>query len=86
MSRKSKSLFNVRYIVLQLGLAGPILQVTRTVFAEVRRIGTEKLREVFAEPAPERTLEQPHHARPASNSSEEVRRRGDLLAEKYEEK
>lgn len=65
------------YIVLQLGLAGPIFQVSRTVANEVRRIGTEKLREAFAEPEPgnHRALERPHLAAPVgSNSSREERR------------
>ncbi|TXT04042.1 uncharacterized protein COLE_07739 [Cutaneotrichosporon oleaginosum] len=62
------------YIVLQLGLAGPILQVTRTVANEVKRIATEKLREAFAEPAPQRTLERPHLAEPVANSSRPERR------------
>lgn len=52
------------YIVLQLGLAGPLFQVTRTVMNEVKRIGTEKLREAFAEPpsGQGRVLERPHLA------------------------
>lgn len=72
---------------MQLGLAGPLLQVTRTVFGEVKRIGTEKLREAFAEPQQERA----HLAAPvrASNDSDmghindEARKRGDhYLVEK----
>lgn len=65
------------YIVLQLGLAGPILQVTRTVANEVRRIGTEKLREAFAEPAQQnnRTLERPHLAAPVRNSTHSLEER-----------
>ncbi|BEI94567.1 uncharacterized protein CcaverHIS019_0701390 [Cutaneotrichosporon cavernicola] len=62
------------YLVLQLGLAGPIFQVTRTVANEVKRIGTEKLREAFAEPAPQRTLEHPHRAESGVNASRPERR------------
>ena len=68
-----------RYIVLQLGLAGPILQVSQTVFYEVKRIATEKLREAFAEvPEVQRHLARPV---PASSLGEEPKRR-DLMAEK----
>jgi hypothetical protein len=78
----SKPTLTVSYIILQLGLAGPILQVSQTVFYEVKRMATEKLREAFAE-VPEA---QRHLARPVPASSngtgEESRRRGDLVAEK----
>lgn len=68
-----------RYIVLQLGLAGPILQVSQTVFYEVKRLATEKLREAFAEvPEARRHLANPV---PASNYTEEPKRRN-LVAEK----
>jgi hypothetical protein len=74
------------YIVLQLGLAGPIFQVARTVANEVKRIGTEKLREAFAEPAPQqRTLERPHLAEPVGNSSR-PERRGQFEQYELEEK
>ena len=69
-----------RYIVLQLGLAGPILQVSQTVFYEVKRLATEKLREAFAEvPEARRHLANPVSA--SSNYTEEPKRR-DLVAEK----
>lgn len=66
------------YIILQLGLAGPLLQVTRTVLSEIRRIATEKLREAFAEPAavgaaPSRRLVDPM---PATQARGERRRAG----------
>ncbi|KAJ8077951.1 Dynamin-like GTPase that mediates homotypic ER fusion [Marasmius tenuissimus] len=38
------------YVVLQLGLAGPLIQVGRTVATEVQRQATDRLREHFAEP------------------------------------
>ena len=91
-----KSSDPVRYIVLQLGLAGPILQVSRTVFNEVcrhsplvvcrsdrclvRRIVTEKLREAFADMPDQRRLADPVSSTPSGNGAN--RRRGDLLAEK----
>lgn len=71
-----------RYIVLQLGLLGPLIQVSRTVVGEVsaptdceckltfqvQRIGTEKLREAFAEdPALRAQLNAPYAASPKSN-------------------
>ncbi|OCF39288.1 protein SEY1 [Kwoniella heveanensis CBS 569] len=87
------------YIVLQLGLAGPLLQVTRTVFNEIKRIATDKLREAFAEiPEAQRVLAQPVLASSGGSSSRnttgtgtdglrsEERKRGDLLAEKVLEK
>ncbi|KAF7427975.1 Dynamin-like GTPase that mediates homotypic ER fusion [Pleurotus ostreatus] len=39
------------YLIMQLGLAGPLYQVIRTVAAEVQRQATAKLREQFAQPA-----------------------------------
>ncbi|WWD17114.1 protein SEY1 [Kwoniella shandongensis] len=75
------------YIVLQLGLAGPLLQVSKTVINEVRRIATEKLREAFADvPEAQRVLAQPVSASSNGTASDEGRRRGDLLADKYLEK
>ncbi|ORY32882.1 RHD3/Sey1 [Naematelia encephala] len=37
------------YIILQLGLAGPLLQLGRTLLGEIQRIATDKLREAFKE-------------------------------------
>ncbi|GHJ84624.1 hypothetical protein NliqN6_1026 [Naganishia liquefaciens] len=52
------------YLVLQLGLAGPILQVSRTVFFEVKKIATDRLREAFKDVQPQ--LEQAHRNNPTS--------------------
>lgn len=41
------------YIILQLGLLGPILQVTRTVGNEIHRIALDKLREAFRDIQPQ---------------------------------
>jgi len=38
------------YITIQLGLVGPLMQVTRTVAGEVQRQAVNKLREQFKEP------------------------------------
>ncbi|KAF8160733.1 RHD3/Sey1 [Crassisporium funariophilum] len=38
------------YIIVQLGLVGPLFQVTRTVAGEIQRQASSKLREHFAEP------------------------------------
>ncbi|TFK26512.1 protein SEY1 [Coprinopsis marcescibilis] len=38
------------YMIIQLGLTGPLLQVIRTVAGEVQKQGTAKLREVLAQP------------------------------------
>lgn len=68
------------YLVLQLGLAGPLFQITRTVTGEVKRIATERLREAFAEPP----QNQRHLAAPvAVNASSERRepRRGPSVHE-----
>lgn len=40
-----------RYISLKLGLAGPIYQVVRTLFGEVRRQATNRLQDHFAQQA-----------------------------------
>ncbi|GFZ46730.1 Hydrolase acting on GTP to facilitate cellular and subcellular movement [Saitozyma sp. JCM 24511] len=86
------------YIILQLGLAGPILQVSKTVFYEVKRLATEKLREAFAEDSSgasgARTLAQPVPASSSPESrlggidghGEEAKRQGDLVGEKVVEK
>ena len=39
-----------RYVIMQLGLAGPLMQVTMTAGREVKRQATNKLREQFAQP------------------------------------
>ncbi|ORX35730.1 RHD3/Sey1 [Kockovaella imperatae] len=88
------------YIILQLGLAGPILQILRTVIAEIRRIAVNKLREAFAEnPEAQRILSK--HGVPVSSSrnlsetsynadigtmENEAKTKGDLLAAQYVEK
>ncbi|KAL0575676.1 Dynamin-like GTPase that mediates homotypic ER fusion [Marasmius crinis-equi] len=60
------------YVVLSLGLAGPLIQVGRTVATEVQRQATERLREHFAEPV----RAQPVRARSvASDDDYELRRR-----------
>ncbi|ODN80608.1 protein SEY1 [Cryptococcus amylolentus CBS 6039] len=73
------------YIILQLGLAGPILQITRTVFSEVKTIATNKLREAFAEvPEAQRILADPV---PASAASQRERERDvDLVRGEFVEK
>ncbi|WWC89135.1 protein SEY1 [Kwoniella dendrophila CBS 6074] len=82
------------YIILQLGLAGPLLQVIRTVLNEVKRIATERLREAFKEvPEAQRILNQPYLASNNSSTSHgndglrsEERKKGVLLSEKMVEK
>lgn len=65
-----------RYIILQLGLAGPILQISGTVIREIRQIAAKKLREAFADvPEAQRVLAQPVTA----SSSDGQERKGDLL-------
>ncbi|KAI5454161.1 Dynamin-like GTPase that mediates homotypic ER fusion [Naganishia albida] len=59
------------YLVLQLGLAGPILQVSRTVFFEVKKIATDKLREAFKDVQPQ--LEQPYRNNSTATSEKPVR-------------
>ncbi|KGB78728.1 protein SEY1 [Cryptococcus deuterogattii 99/473] len=64
------------YIILQLGLAGPILQISGTVIREIRQIAAKKLREAFADvPEAQRVLAQPVTA----SSSDGQERKGDLL-------
>ncbi|KAF8973046.1 RHD3/Sey1 [Flammula alnicola] len=63
------------YIIIQLGLVGPLFQVFRTIGGEIQRQATARLREHFTEPA----LAQAVPARSASYSeeidgSDEVRR------------
>ncbi|KAJ8584278.1 root hair defective 3 GTP-binding protein [Rhizopogon salebrosus TDB-379] len=38
------------YIIVQLGLTGPLLQVSKTILAEVQRQATDRLRDHFSEP------------------------------------
>ncbi|KAL7421956.1 Dynamin-like GTPase that mediates homotypic ER fusion [Cryptotrichosporon argae] len=78
------------YIVLQLGLAGPILQISRTVFSEIRRIATDRLREAFAEAQHQaaqgdgRRLAEPVKAN--DSYADRARERGDLVGAQLEEK
>ncbi|WWD03363.1 protein SEY1 [Kwoniella europaea PYCC6329] len=79
------------YIILQLGLAGPLLQVTRTVLNEIKRIATDKLREAFKEvPEAQRVLNTPYLANANNTSADglrsEEREKGELLKEKFVEK
>jgi hypothetical protein len=82
------------YIIFQLGLAGPLMQLIGTVVGEARRIGTQKLREALVQPDEQPRLAAPVPARAGSNGSststdgiaDEARRRGDLMAEKFLEK
>jgi hypothetical protein len=70
------------------------LQVSKTVFYEVKRLATEKLREAFAEDSGGRTLTQPVPASSSPGSrlggidghGEEAKRQGDLVGEKVVEK
>jgi len=39
------------YLVIQLGLAGPLLSITQTMASEVQRQASQRLREHFSEPA-----------------------------------
>ncbi|ESK90867.1 protein sey1 [Moniliophthora roreri MCA 2997] len=59
------------YVILQLGLAGPLIQVGKTVANEVRNQATERLREHFAQPIPE----PPVRARSIDDDDSELRRR-----------
>ncbi|WWC69983.1 protein SEY1 [Kwoniella pini CBS 10737] len=78
------------YIILQLGLAGPLLQICKTVFYEVKRIATDKLREAFKE-LPENQKQQILNTPYLSNTlndglKNEERKKGDLINEKMIEK
>lgn len=59
-----------RYIILQLGLAGPILQLARTLFNEAKRIGTDKIREAFVE---EVRLEEPQRTEARGRDGDSMR-------------
>lgn len=65
------------YIILQLGLLGPIIQISRKVIAEAKQIATDKLREAFAPPP-----EQPQRVRAHENTGEPKREMRPELAEK----
>lgn len=43
----------VAYLILRLGLAGPLLQVSKTVAGEIQQQVTTRLREHFSQPVPE---------------------------------
>ena len=80
-----------RYIILQLGLAGPLLQIAKTLVAEIKRIGTDKLRAAFADvPEVQRRLADPVKANASAMEMEglgaERRRKGDLLSHEMLEK
>jgi len=55
------------YAIVQLGLVGPLYQVTRTVGNELQRQATNRLREHFVQPA----LAEPVRARSQSIQEEE---------------
>jgi len=38
------------YVIIQLGLVGPLFQVTRTIGGEVQRQASNRLREHFSQP------------------------------------
>jgi len=57
------------YLVIQLGLAGPLLSITQTMGSEIQRQAANRLREHFSEPALAQA--QAHHARSQSISIEE---------------
>jgi len=65
------------YAIIQLGLVGPLFQVTRTIGNEVQRQASNRLREHFSQP----TLTEPVRTRPIDDAFEndevadEVRRR-----------
>jgi len=70
------------YVIVQLGLVGPLLQVTRTVGSEVQRQATNRLREQFSQPV----LTEPVGTQPINDAfkDEDVtgdvrRRRGEPL-------
>lgn len=52
------------YIILQLGLLGPILQISRKVIAEARQIATDRLRDAFAPPQEQPQRVRPHESEP----------------------
>ena len=53
-----------RYVIITLGLAGPLFQIVKTVGGEVQRQAATRLREHFSEPA----LARPVEARPISRN------------------
>ena len=85
-----------RYIILQLGLAGPAIQLAMTVLREGKKIAADKIREAVREtdaaPAPshrsERRLADPVPASSHGNRSisDEGRDKGDLMAEMLRDK
>ncbi|GAW09790.1 protein sey1 [Lentinula edodes] len=54
------------YLIIQLGLAGPLLSITQTMGLEIKRQATQKLREHFSEPMLAQA--QAHNARSQSSS------------------
>ncbi|PCH36110.1 root hair defective 3 GTP-binding protein [Wolfiporia cocos MD-104 SS10] len=47
------------YVIVQLGMVGPLFQVARTVGNEIKRQATERLREHFSQPLPQPVRAQP---------------------------
>ncbi|KIK63215.1 hypothetical protein GYMLUDRAFT_242260 [Collybiopsis luxurians FD-317 M1] len=66
------------YLIIQLGLAGPLFSITQTMGAEIQRQASQRLREHFSEPVLAQA--QAHAARSNSNSIDdednELRKRG----------
>ncbi|EGN99918.1 hypothetical protein SERLA73DRAFT_180234 [Serpula lacrymans var. lacrymans S7.3] len=64
------------YAIVQLGLVGPLIQVSRTVAGEVQRQASDRLREHFSQPV----LAQPIRSRSvdvdSNDGEDELRRRG----------
>ncbi|KAG6806681.1 Dynamin-like GTPase that mediates homotypic ER fusion [Arthromyces matolae] len=62
------------YAIVQLGLVGPLYQVSRTIAGELQRQATTRLREHFSEPV----LAQPVRARSLSTQPENDDREEEL--------
>jgi len=56
------------WIVFQLGLAGPLLQILQTLVGEVQRQATDRLRDHFSQPA----LTEPVRTQPLTRAMEEI--------------
>ncbi|KAK4689287.1 protein SEY1, partial [Tremellales sp. Uapishka_1] len=68
------------YLIIQLGLLGPLLQISGRIAQEVRKIASDRLREAFAE------ANEPRLTAPVEAKTRPSRVDGDLLADKFEEK
>lgn len=72
------SLGGVRYVIIQLGLVGPMFQVLRALGGELQKQGAARLREHFTEPALAQAQAVPMRSQSYSEEADEDEARKEL--------